>query len=446
MRASAPSPSALPPDVEPSASVPAFLEGKVHEGNLIYPNEPARFARHDVEALFLWATEQGASDITIQTNEQIFIEVHGKMHRITRHALTQGEVLELVVALYESESAKKEMAGSGALDFSYTARPDRTRRARFRVNATPGLADGARGAQITARTIPTKPPTFSELGIEEDIRLNFAPRQGLVVITGGTGSGKSTLLAAGIRGLAEDPEGHRKIITYEAPIEYVYDEVDSPTTIISQHEIGQHLPNFAEAVRNALRRKPSIILVGEARDAETIGEAITASMTGHLVYTTVHSNGFSDTIRRMVNVFPEGERNARAVDIISSMRMIVSQTLVPSTDGRRVALREYVVFNEDIVDLLLDGGLENLTASCRKVLREHGRSFLTDAKAKLAEGRISRKTFERIAHGSRGEDRDASQVALGAVRRADAVKGVWVSDLDLPGDPAAPFPVAEDPS
>jgi len=112
----------------------------------------------------------------------------------------------------------------------------------------------------------------------------------------------------------------------------------------------------------------------------------------------------------MVNVFPEGEKNSRAVDIISSLRMSISQRLVPSTDGRRVALREYVIFNDEIVDLLLDQGVENLTASCRLVLHKYGRSFLQDATQKFNEGKIDEKTLKEIARGAKAELFDIESV------------------------------------
>jgi defect-in-organelle-trafficking protein DotB len=209
--------------------------------------------------------------------------------------------------------------------------------------------------------------------------------------------------------MAEDKLSNRKILTYEAPIEFVYDEVDKPSTIICQTEIGRHLKTFADGVRNALRRKPMVILVGEARDAETIGECVTASMTGHLTYSTVHSNGVADTIRRMVNVFPDGEKHSRAIDIVTSLKMIVSQMLVPSTDGRRVALREYMIFNEVIVDALLAGGVDNMTQSARQLVKKYGQTFLADATTKFKEGRIDKYEFNKIKALSKGMDRDVGE-------------------------------------
>ena len=421
---------------------PFFLSTKTVEGDIKYPNEPVRFHRKDVESLFIWAAEQGASDITIQTGEQIFLEIDGKMYRVTKHYLDHSEVMEIIVSMYGSESAKARLAGNSDLDFPYQINPNRDQKYRFRVNAVGVTVNGGDGCQITARTIPGIPPQLASLGLEPEIYQNMAPKQGMIVVTGGTGSGKSTLLASIIRDLLEDPNGHRKIITFEAPIEYVYDDVVHPTTSIAQTEVGKSLKSFMEGTRNALRRKPSIILLGEARDAETIGEAVTASMTGHLLYTTVHSNGFADTIRRMVNVFNE-EKNARAVDIISSLRMVISQRLVPATNGKRVALREFVVLNDDIVDFVLEAGIENLTASCRKVLSMHGQSFLQDATIKLKKGLITEKVWKEIARSSKAQDIDAMEVVKQAQEKGkiiDIPLGDNPTSLNVPLPPPSHLP------
>lgn len=417
---------------------PFFLSTKTVDSDLKYPKEPVRFHRKDVENFFCWASEQGASDITIQTGEQIFLEIDGRMLRVTKHFLDHSEVMEIVVAMYGSESAKGILAGDKDLDFPYQISPTRDKKYRYRVNAVGVTVQGGDGCQITARTIPGIPPTLSQMNLEPDIYQNMSPKQGMIVITGGTGSGKSTLLAAIMRELMEDPNGHRKIITFESPIEFVYDEVDHPTTSVAQTEIGKSLASFVEGTRNALRRKPAIILLGEARDAETIGEAVTASMTGHLLYSTVHSNGFPDTIRRMVNVFSE-EKNARAVDIVSSLKMVISQRLVPATNGKRVALREYVVMNEEIVDFILEAGIENLTASCRKVLDKYGQSFLQDATKKLEQKLITSKTWKEVARSSKARDIDATEVAIRAQEKSALVEPIFQTEdaslkVEVPAD------------
>ena len=157
------------------------------------------------------------------------------------------------------------------------------------------------------------------------------------------------MLASIIRSITENAESHRKILTYEAPIEFVFDNVEKISSIVSQSEIPRHLPSFAAGVRNALRRKPRLILVGEARDAETISAVMEAAMTGHPVYTTLHSNNVAETIRRLVITFPAEERQGRTIDIIETVRLIISQRLLPTIDGKRVALREYLIFDEKII-------------------------------------------------------------------------------------------------
>ena len=379
----------------------------------MYTAEPARFCGRDVKDLLLHCVKANASDITIQTDEQILIEVYGRLHRITKRRLTASELNEIVSELYASESGLAKLNGGYDLDYAYEIRPERNVRLRFRVNATAISVQGHTGIQITIRTIPGVPPDIRNMNVQPEILANFAPKQGLVLITGATGSGKSTLLAGGLRMLCEDPNSNRKILTYEAPIEFVYDEVDKPSTVICQSEIGRHLKTFADGVRNALRRKPMVILVGEARDAETIGECVTASMTGHLTYSTVHSNGVADTVRRMVNVFPEGEKHARAIDIVTALKMIVSQMLIPSTDGKRVALREYLVFNEDIVDKMLSAGVEQMTLVARQLVKTHGQTFLMDATDKYKQGMIDKEQYNKIAALSKGMDKDVIEAAGG---------------------------------
>lgn len=399
--------------------IASFLKAVAIEENkeLLFPNEPSRFLPRDLERFFIWATAQGASDITFQTSEKIFLEIYGKKYKVTNRKLSQAEMQEIIVSMYESESAKAKLNGIEDLDFAYEIKPERGVRIRFRVNATAISVEGNTGIQITARSIPSKPVDIRNMNLEKEIFENLYHKQGMIVVTGGTGSGKSTLLSSIIRYIAEDPNSHKKILTYESPIEFVYDEIERPTTSISQSEIGKHLRDFAAGTRNALRRKPDIILIGEARDAETIGEAVTASMTGHLLYTTVHSNGFADTIRRMVNVFPEGERNSKAVDIISSLRMVISQRLVPSLDGKRVALREYVVFNDHIIDLLLED-LDNLTYSCRKVLKLYGRSFIEDATDKFNNNQISETLLKEFERAEKGREKDIEVIKEKTVEKA----------------------------
>ncbi len=376
---------------------------------LKYPNEPPRFGANDIEPFIIWSTENGASDVTIQNEEQIFCEIHGKMVRVTERRLTKSELVAIIGSIYKSDGAVSKLNGGEDVDLPWDIKVSRDKVLRYRVNITSIFTDGQNGYQITIRTITSRAPLLENLNLPQEIINNVSPKQGLVIIAGATGSGKSTLLASVLDWRMRDPDANLKILTYEAPIEYVYDEVPKPSTCIAQTEIGRHLGDFALGVRNALRRKPSIILMGEMRDKETIGEGVTASMTGHLVYGTLHSNGVADAVRRMVNVFDAEEKNSRAIDILTSLKMVVAQMLIPSTDGRRVPIREYLVFTEEIVDQLLEVGVDNLTYETRKILQNHGQTFLKDAEMRFNEGKISEKWFNEIQKITKGHKKDAGE-------------------------------------
>ncbi len=361
-----------------------------------YPKEPARFEAKHIDHLLVYCHQLGASDITIQTGSPIIAEVYGRIQKITRRELSNAEVGDLLNAIYGPNGTTQIMRGVD-LDTHYEVRPNRNERFRHRVNGTGCHVDGQEGIQITIRTIPAEPPSLSKLELPKAIVDAIAPQEGVIYVTGATGSGKSTLLAAMVKELAEDPNSNRKILTYEAPIEYVYDSLETPTATISQSEIPRHLPSFAAGVRNALRRKPHLILVGEARDNETISAVLEAALTGHPVYTTLHSNGVAETIRRLVGSFPKEERIGRTIDIIETMRLVIWQRLVPSVDGRRVALREFLVFNEKIRDQLLEADPDKVTAVTRRLVEEHGQLMHVDVEHKYQAGLISERTYKILS-------------------------------------------------
>ncbi len=361
----------------------------------LLPDEPIRLNAESFDRLLVHCVNLGTSDVTLQTGSPIFAEIHGKLHPITARKITNTEVGDMLNAIYGSNGTTQIFSGKD-VDTHYEIRPSRTQRFRFRVNGTGCQVEGHDGIQITLRTIPATPPTLESLGLEKAICDAMAPEQGTVVITGPTGSGKSTLLAAIIRYLAEQTDGNRKMLTYESPIEFVYDSINAPSSLISQSEIPRHLPSFAAGVRNALRRKPRLILVGESRDMETIAATIEAALTGHPVYTTVHSNGVADAIRRMIATFPAEERNGRALDILETLRLVVWQKLVPSKDGKRVALREYLVLNDQIRDQLIDTPLERIASQTRLFLKEQGQPMIVDAEKKFKEGLIDERIYQQL--------------------------------------------------
>lgn len=366
----------------------------------LMPDEPTRFTPVFMDRMLEHAESLNASDITIQTGEPIFAEVYGRLLKITNRRLSNTELGDLINSIYGPNATTQLLSGKD-IDTHYEFRPNRGVRYRYRVNATACLVEDHDAIQITLRTIPTTPPKLSTMNLPDNIIEAIAPQEGIVFITGATGSGKSTLLASIIRELIETSDSNRKVLTYESPIEFVYDEIETISAVVSQSEIPRHLPNFADGVRNALRRKPRLIMVGECRDAETISAALEAALTGHPVYTTLHTSGVAETMRRLVTSFSGEERLGRTIDILETIRLCIWQKLVPTVDERRVALREYLVFDEEVRDILLEGDPNEVTSATRKLVRQKGQLMTWDAKMKFEQGIISERVYKLIIAGAK---------------------------------------------
>lgn len=364
-----------------------------------WPDEPQRFSQHDIDEFLLWCVKQNSSDITIQSERPVYNEISGELYPGTFRALDAADMACFLEKLYGPE-ARARLASGRDLDVSYEIRPDRYTRIRFRVNITAILSKGRDGAQITMRTLPSEPPTMKDLNIEQAICDNWAPRQGLVIITGPTGSGKSTLLAAGNRMLLERPRGCGKMLTYESPIEYVYDTIQSPRSLVSQTEIPRHLPDFAHGVRNALRRKPEIILVGEARDRETINASIEAAQTGHAVYTTTHTLGVANTVQRMLSTYEMDEREERAVALMETLRLIVTQALVSRIGGGRCGVREWMKFPDDIREKMMDMHFTKWPNEIQRAIPQYGQTMEKSAALAFESNQIDRRAYLLLSNST----------------------------------------------
>lgn len=366
-----------------------------------WPGEPNRFAVDHIDPFLTWCVSRGASDVTIQSDRPVYNDIHGRLYPATVRALDGADIAIFLHKIYGPDALARLASGTD-LDLSYEIRPDRYTRIRFRVNITAIQSKGRDAAQITMRTLPSTPPAIKDLGIEDDIIANWAPRQGMVIVTGPTGSGKSTLLAAGIRMLLERRIGSGKVLTYESPIEFTYDEIKSPHSLVSQTEIPRHLPDFARGVRNALRRKPNIILVGEARDRETINAAIEAAQTGHAVYTTTHTMGVAATIRRLISAFDSNERTERAYALMEAMRLIVTQALVPKVGGGRQAVREWMRFDDVVREKLLDMDFQDWAAEIQRMVPNYGQTMAQSATKLFESGLIDRRSYLALTSGGGG--------------------------------------------
>jgi defect-in-organelle-trafficking protein DotB len=378
------------------------------EEDATWPTPPAMSA-DDFDRLLRHAAALRASDISFQPGQPAWAEIAGCWTRLTRRALRWPEIECLARCIYGDNIMAILNAGRDA-DPSYEIRdPSGPGRLRFRVNMTAGRLPGGLGVQITLRTLPALPPPIAALDVEEEILRHFRPARGLNLVCGPTGSGKSTLLAALVRWRCEKKGANEKVIEYSRPIEYVYDGLDFPDSFIWQTEVGTHLRAESGAsetsvwswcVRNALRRKPSIILVGEARDRATIEAATEAALTGHLVLTTLHTVGVPETVRRLLLPFPAEERETMAIDLLQVLNLIVTQLLVRDRTGGRTPIREFLVVTPELRHLLETRPLADWPRLLRETLstgRAPGRSLAASARLLARQGRIDDETAAYIA-------------------------------------------------
>jgi len=264
------------------------------------------------------ANDFDASDVHLVSNHAPMVRSHTIMQPMELPVLT-GEDMWRILAAITNDHQRRHFEQHLDLDFSYEIPGFK----RYRVNAH--MQRGMVG--MAMRAIRTKVPPLSALNLPEVItRLTYLPR-GLVLVTGDTGSGKSTTLAAMIQAMNERYKKH--IITLEDPVEYTF---QSQKCLIEQRELGADMPTFASGLKHALRQDPDIILVGEMRDLETTALAITAAETGHLVLSTLHTVNASQTVERIVDMYPANQQNQIRAMLANTLQAVISQTLFRRVD------------------------------------------------------------------------------------------------------------------
>jgi twitching motility protein PilT len=285
---------------------------------------------------------EGAADLHLRVGVAPVIRLHGVLHRVEGPALRPEDTEDLMRSI-TSEDHIQNVRERGGADFGFAFGD----MARFRVSVFKEKGNFG----LVLRQIPNTLLTMEQIGLPPSVKeLLYRPR-GLVLVTGPTGSGKTTTLASMIN-IINEVRDDAHIITVEDPIEYYHTHKKA---VVTQREVNVDVPNFAEALRRALRQDPDVILVGELRDLETMEAAITAAETGHLVFGTLHTTGASKTIDRIVNAFPTNQQEMIRIQLSTVLQAVISQLLLPRVDKPgRVAIFEIMINTPSIAALIRD--------------------------------------------------------------------------------------------
>jgi twitching motility protein PilT len=314
-----------------------------------------------------------ASDLHLTAGSPPMVREKGRLRALDYPVMTPQMTRETIYSILTNDQ-RKRLENDWQIDFAYSI----PGKGRFRVNAY--FQRASLGAAF--RLIPNEMPELDTLGLPPVLREFTKKPRGFVLVTGPTGSGKSTTLAAMLDVI--NKERHEHIMTIEDPIEFLHRHQNC---IVNQRELGSDAPSFSLGLKAALRQDPDVILVGEMRDLETIGTALTAAETGHLVFATLHTQDTAQTVDRIVDVFPPAQQHQVRVQLSVSLQGIVTQQLLPTADGQgRVCATEILVPTPAVRNLIREGkthqiysalqtggahGMQTMDASLADLVRRH---------------------------------------------------------------------------
>jgi len=324
-----------------------------------------------------------ASDLYLTVGSPPVYRVEGVAHPADTPPLSPEDTAALAEEAMSDARQREEFARTKEMNLALSI----SGRGRFRCN----IFQQRNTVGLVIRQIKLRVPTIEELGLPAVLQDIVLTKRGLVLVTGATGSGKSTTLAAMIDHRNAATAGH--IISIEDPIEFMHRHKKS---IVNQREVGFDTLSFHDALRNTLRQAPDVILIGEVRDEITMEAAITFAETGHLCLATLHSNNANQTIERIMNFFPPVRHNQIYLQLSLNLKGIISQRLVPGTDGRRVAALEILLDTPRVKDLIKKGEVDTLKEALEQGTNEGCQTFDESLFRLARDGKID--PDEALAH------------------------------------------------
>jgi defect in organelle trafficking protein DotB len=358
----------------------------------LFPKVPVHIDKESLNAMLFDVARHGVDDVILRSETKIFAKFEKHYYPLTVRPLREEEVKRILTIMTAVDSSFiKVLSGSPMDNMAYVSAKREgglVKHIRWRINATAclGFGGAADTVDITMRKIPSHPIALETIGLPHSLCEpdgGLFPSTGLVLISGETGSGKTNTLASIIAKIGEQIPSVR-ILSYEQPIEFDFRSFANMNASISQTSIGEGnmIRSWDDAVPNALRRNPDVIVVGEVRTRTEMKNLVTASRTGHSVYSTLHADGAASTVNRLINTFPVDEQPNFVEGLLSSLKLIIHQRLVKSKLGGRVLIVEYLVFTKSIRQKLMGVAIKDIPTVLNDLVEEEGLSLVNDIRSK----------------------------------------------------------------